>query len=321
MRTTLGFLLCLCFVAAAVPTKANYTSPVEEEIILILDPGHGGRDPGNLNETAGMLTESQLNLIISKQIGEYVEQYMQNVKVIYTRTDDSYVSLSKRVAIANDANAHFFISIHCNAVAGSSRVYGTETHIHDNTAKVSRALGLMIEKEFKTRAKRHSRGVKNKDDRQMNLQVLWQTKMPTLLVECGFMSNKEEEAFLNSEKGQGLIASAIFRAFRDYVNEQYPHTVKAPEEVAETAPVPTTNETIYRVQIMASTEPVALDIPQFKALGVPVEEIVATDDRAFKYRYFVGGDADKKVVRKMMKEIRRNGFKDAFIVAFPPSPS
>lgn len=312
-----SLLLCMLIVGTSATVYAQKT-----EVLVVIDPGHGGVDPGNLKGTEGMKDEEHLNLEIAEKLGRYIEENTANIKVVYTRTSDTTISLNDRVKLANGLKADYFISVHCNSYPNKG-VYGTETHIDNNNASTSRKLALMIEKEFKTRAKRRSRGVKNKDDRHHNLQVLWQTDMPGVLVECGYISNVEEEKYLNSDSGQEIIASAIYRAFRDHVNKRYPFTIK-PKEVAPADSTSTTepvlavseNETLYLVQIMASTTPISLEQAQFKDLEMQVQEIIADDGRAYKYRYFVGRETEKKEARRIAKEVKKKGFKDAFIVTF-----
>ena len=100
-----------------------------QQVTLVIDPGHGGHDPGHESTVSGHLQEKELNLKIAKLFGGYIEKYLQNVKVIYTRTDDSFPSLDRRVEIANNNQADYFISIHCNG-NDRSGVRGTESHVH-----------------------------------------------------------------------------------------------------------------------------------------------------------------------------------------------
>ena len=296
-----------------------------DQVVVVIDAGHGGNDPGNLHYGEGKLDEEHLNLAIALKVGNYIEQNTSNIKVIYTRTTDVSVSLNERVRIANDNGADYFMSIHCNSSTNHG-VYGTESHIHNQNTRTSRQWATLIEKDFKERSKRHSRGVKTKDDRTHNLQLLWQTKMPGVLIECGFMSNLDEEAFLNSDRGQNLLASSIFRAFRDMVNKRYPHTVYVPEPVADSTATPAANEStpvatqeVYRVQILASPTPVSKDAIEFKRLkDYTVDEVEATDGRSFKYRYFVGRFETKREARQLQKTVRDLGISDAFVVSFTP---
>jgi N-acetylmuramoyl-L-alanine amidase len=92
---------------------------------VVIDPGHGGRDPGAIGKRS---SEKDIVLKVALQTGAYINQYLPDVKVIYTRTKDEFVELHRRAAIANENNADVFISIHCNAVK-SSAVHGAETFV------------------------------------------------------------------------------------------------------------------------------------------------------------------------------------------------
>ena len=99
---------------------------------VIIDPGHGGKDPG----TQGKFTkEKDLVLDVSLKVGGYIEEYLPDVKVIYTRTTDNFITLKGRPKIANDNNGDVFISIHANALPADvsaerkNAIYGTETYV------------------------------------------------------------------------------------------------------------------------------------------------------------------------------------------------
>lgn len=283
-----------------------------KKMLVVIDAGHGGNDPGNLHQTAELLDEKDLNLTMALKLGGYIEQFLgHRIEVVYTRTTDVYVSLEDRVKLANELGAAYFISIHCNA-SDNPTVSGTETHVHLLESKTSNELAHMIQDQFKNRAARNSRGVKFKNDRLGNLLVLKESNMPAVLVETGFMTNQEEEAYLNSEKGQDLLMSAVFRAFRDFVQKKHGIEMQAPnqEEVA-------VNEPVWKIQVMASTGPVALDNPDFIGIGAPVEEIILQNpNSAFNYKYYVGAYPDKKEAKEMLKSIKEGIFKDAFLVKF-----
>ncbi|NVJ85329.1 MAG: N-acetylmuramoyl-L-alanine amidase [Algoriphagus sp.] len=224
---------------------------------IVLDAGHGGKDPGNLGSRS---REKDINLAVTLLVGKYINQYMPDVEVIYTRKDDSFPSLKDRPRIANNNKADLFVSIHSNSAASRS-AFGTETfimgmkHFESNFDIIKRENSVMlledgyqekyegfdpsspesyimfnlmsqaffensltladqIEKQFKDRVGRKSRGVK-----QGPFYVLWTPSMPSVLVELGFLSNSSEEQFLMSKQGQEYMASAIFRSIRDYKNE------------------------------------------------------------------------------------------------------
>jgi N-acetylmuramoyl-L-alanine amidase len=221
--------------------------------VIVIDPGHGGKDSGTLGFSR--TKEKDIALKVALKLGEYIEKNMPEVKVIYTRKDDRFIELEDRGHFANKVEGDLFISIHCNAAKNRS-AYGTEVfflgqHKSEDALDVmllensvvryeenegesqsqgltpeqlliyelsnsgymadSQLLAEMLDEQFKKRVNRKSRGVK-----QAGFMVLYYASMPSILVELGFISNKNEEKFLKSEYGQSLMASAIFRAVRDY---------------------------------------------------------------------------------------------------------
>ena len=267
-----------------------------KEVVVCIDPGHGGKDPGRLAGSKRYKDEKHIVLSIAKKLGKYIDNRIEGVSVIYTRTDDSFVSLEERVELANKKKADFFLSIHCNS-NGSPRIYGTQSHIHSHDFKASRALALRVEKEFRTRGGRHSRGIRSARERNQNLYVVQYTEMPAVLIETGFLSNLKEERYLNSDWGQDLIASAIFRAFRAYLNKTQPVGDRS---------------IVYKVQLAASTKSISVNTRKFDELGLLVVEHESSG--TFKYKYMVGREYDMVGAKRLLKEVKKAGFKDAFIV-------
>jgi N-acetylmuramoyl-L-alanine amidase len=284
-------------------------------ITILIDPGHGGKDPGHLPTEDGIAQEKEIALLISNKIGYYLTNNISNVNVVYTRTDDTYPSLDERVDMANNQKVDYMLSIHING-SENSAIHGTETHIHNFDSKKSYQWALMIESQFKNRAGRKSRGVKTGDDIGHSLQVLKYTEMPTVLVECGFITNKNEATFLNSDYGQEIIASAIFRATREMLQKNHPDIDFTPLENKPVV-INESNEPFYKIQIMSSIDTVSLATPQFKKLNYPVERVLVESASLYKYKYYIGPYADKQEAKKVQKDVQANGFGDAFIVAFP----
>lgn len=279
----------------------------QSQVVVMIDAGHGGKDVGHETSISGHQDEKHLNLKIAKFLGEYIEKYLSNVKVMYTRTDDSSVSLDARVDKANNAKVDYFLSIHCNGNANKN-VRGTESHVHSMTATKSVKLARMIEKQFSSRAGRRSRGVKDKNDLQHSLQVLKFTEMTSVLVECGFITNTSEANYLNSTYGQEIIASAIFRAFREFIIEQHPNiSFKKTSSSAST----TDANARYAIQIASSKEWIDDEDPRWKSLDV--KRIKLNTTSAYKYIYVVGNYATKSEANAKLVGIREKGFKDAFV--------
>jgi N-acetylmuramoyl-L-alanine amidase len=218
---------------------------------IVIDAGHGGHDPGSMNRRLG-LKEKDIALEVAIRVGDYIKEHIPDMEVIYTREDDTFVPLDKRGLIATRAKADLFVSIHLNAVQ-NPRVYGAEVfflgmhrsesaleimkrensvvNLEENGGQqhlseeelliyelanagniaVSERVAAMVEHQFRNRAQRHSRGIK-----QAGFMILWHASTPAILVELGFLSNPNEARYMNSEYGQTIMASAIFRAIRDF---------------------------------------------------------------------------------------------------------
>jgi N-acetylmuramoyl-L-alanine amidase len=188
-----------------------------------------------------------------------------------------------------------------------------------------------MEKEFSSKAGRNSRGVKDSDDRQHSLQVLKYTNMTSLLLECGFMTNLKEARYLNTIEGQEVIASAIFRGLRTFIQKENPtiNFIKATTPAKPIAknnttppknaaiPSTTSSKTVdgtFAIQIMSSKEPIETDAPAFKKIDEKVIRQKVTSTSEFKFRYLVGSFESREAGATILKKIQTNGFKDAIII-------
>lgn len=287
-----------------------------QTITVMIDPGHGGSDPGHEAISSGQMDEKDLNLLIAKKFGNYLSTRLSHVKVIYTRTDDSFVSLDSRVEMANSKGVDYFISVHCNG-SDNTNIHGTESHVHNHGASKSVKLAKVFEKEFSSRAGRKSRGVKTTEDREHSLQVLKFTEMTSVLVECGFVTNSTEAAYLNTDSGQDVLASALFRGMRTYLQEQHPTIAFTETGTTNTATTAESTETSgnssYTVQIMSSKEPIDTGSESFKKLEKPVvREKIA--ESGYKYRYITGTFTSKEAAATYRDEVRKQGFPDAIVI-------
>lgn len=320
----------ICFIAISFSSYSQV-----KKITVVIDAGHGGNDHGFIAEDESLLPEKSLNFLIANKVGGYIQQYLTNIEIVYTRTDDTYISLDDRVFKANSITADLFVSIHCNA-NDYQIVHGTESHVHTMDSKKSVELAHIMEKEFSSKAGRHSRGVKDSDDRQHSLQVLKYTNMTSVLIECGFMTNAKEAKYLNTTEGQDVIASAIFRGIRTYVQKENPNTnfikstttVKPIAKYNSTTPATstktsgnTTNTTTaktvdatYAIQILSTKEPIETDAPAFKKIDEKVIRQKVNTTSEFKYRYLVGSFDTREAGATTLKKIQTNGFKDAMII-------
>jgi N-acetylmuramoyl-L-alanine amidase len=330
-------------------------SPYIKGWVIVIDPGHGGRDPGAIGSFS---REKDINLAIALKTGEYIKQNIKNVTVIYTRKDDSTVDLRDRPKIANKANADLFISIHTNW-ADSKKVTGAETYIMGTakdranlevamkenavmlqeedystkyegfnptssesyimfslTQKVfqeqSTMLASKVQTEFRERVNRNDRDVK-----QAGFWVLYNTKMPSILIETGFITNLSEERFLNSKEGQTFLASSIFRACRDYLNEidnksgvlsgKKNDTLQFSDTLPDT--VLSGGEVTFMVQVTSSVSRTEIKPENFKGL-TKITELNAQD----RFKYAAGSFANYSDAVNYRKKIEAF-YPDAFVIA------
>lgn len=123
--------IILVFLALAAIFIAASTKPVKDPnktFTLVLDAGHGGKDPGNLGTGNHKKTEKDISLDVVLELGKFIEEAYPDVEVVYTRSSDIFPTLKERVDIANKAKADLFISVHCNA-NDNKEAYGAETFV------------------------------------------------------------------------------------------------------------------------------------------------------------------------------------------------
>lgn len=230
------------------------TNAQKKEFVLVLDAGHGGRDPGAVGKIS---KEKDITLAVARKVGDLVEKNMRNVKIVYTRKTDVFIPLEQRASIANDNHADMFISIHVNA-AKSKAAYGAETYtlgLAKTKANLDVAMTensvILLEDDYQTRYRGFDPnsvdsyimfefmmdkyldnsisfatyiqnqfvGAAKRYDRgvrQAGFWVLHRSACPSVLVELGFISNYNEELYLASTGGQREMAQAIYHAFEKY---------------------------------------------------------------------------------------------------------
>jgi N-acetylmuramoyl-L-alanine amidase len=229
-----------------VKTKWNFD-------VIVIDAGHGGKDPGAIGITG--VKEKDINLAIALKLGALIKKNLPEVKVIYTRSTDQFVELYRRGKIANENNGKLFISIHCNSSAQKpSNRRGFEVYLlrpgrtkeaiaiaefensviqyendpnkyqkltdenfilvsmaHSQYMRYSEKFSDILNTQWKKSVSNPSYGIK-----QAGFFVLVGASMPSVLIETGFLSNYEDEAFLNSKKGQEQISKAILESVINY---------------------------------------------------------------------------------------------------------
>ncbi|WP_026342464.1 N-acetylmuramoyl-L-alanine amidase family protein [Paenibacillus fonticola] len=173
--------------------------------LVIVDPGHGGSDPGTTSITN--VKEKDFNLAVGLRVDALLKDD-PDILIVLTRSDDTYPTRDQRVKLANDLQADIFISIHANSVDNSPTANGTETLY---TRDSSIPLADVIHKHLLEAV-----GLKDRNVRQRNLQVTRETTMPAVLLEAGFLSNAHDDAVLKDPVVQDKIAAGIVAAIREY---------------------------------------------------------------------------------------------------------
>lgn len=179
------------------------------ERVVIIDPGHGGFDPGAVGPSG--LTEKEVALDISLKLYDFISDRVDDV--VLTRTEDKFISLRERVRMANQKEEGVFVSIHANASTRSNSE-GTETFIAPNSGTPSLILARDIHKELVAGIGLTNRGIKRD-----NFYVIRNTEMPAVLVEVAFLSNPHEESLLSTDRFRQDAAEAIGRGIIKYFEE------------------------------------------------------------------------------------------------------
>ena len=222
---------------------------------VVIDAGHGGKDPGNLGTRRYKKTEKDVSLAVALLVEKYILERHPNIKVVMTRRDDSYPTLHERTVIANRAQGDVFISIHCDAAENRS-AYGSSTYVmgkdHDDENRVAmRENSVILQEENQDvyegfdptkpesyimltmfqyafiqqsvelaqqvqNSFRDDVGRKDRGVKQQPLYVTSRSAMPAILIELGFLTNSAEEDYLITDQGQDEMARSIARSFGQY---------------------------------------------------------------------------------------------------------
>ncbi len=196
---------------------------LDKKYTILIDPGHGGKDPGNLGTPIGKgdakskIYEKDLNLQIGKKVASILSR-QNDVQVILTRTEDKFVSLEDRVIMSNNQEQKIdaFISIHMNAESGGNTANGVETYYKTETTPEGKSFQLAnsVQKTIGSYVKMKDRGV-----RQEILQVLRDNDVTAILVECGFITNDKEEQKLLDEQYQNQLSEGIAQGVLTFLDE------------------------------------------------------------------------------------------------------
>ncbi len=335
---------------------------------LVLDAGHGGKDPGAVGRFS---QEKDLNLKLALKVGEQINARYPDVQVVYTRSSDVFVPLQTRADIANKNNADLFFSIHTNS-AESRTASGVETFIL-GTEKMEKNLDVAMREnavmkleadykttymgfdpnsidsyimfelmqnsymdqslQFATQVQQRFVDHLNRDDRGVRQAAFWvllKTACPSVLFEMGFISNPDEERFLNQDASIAQMANAIVNAFGAYTHKQAVRketlaidttatvkvdtTAKSKADTIAVVKVDTTananvKATYYAIQICASKVPLAANDERLKG------QVCDTIHAGEWIKYYTATDTDRAKVAEALPKLREL-FPDCWIIKF-----
>lgn len=347
--TRLFFVLFIF--SLAIPHAFAQKKSSNKPFTVVIDPGHGGVDPGALGRRT---KEKDVNMSVSKMLASMIKEEHPEVKVIFTRTTDVKIPLVERADIANRANADLFISIHSNA-AKSKTANGCETFTLGAGSSVEAKAAAMYENEVILSEDNFEEIYKGFDPRSsesyiifelirnhdMELSaeiaqmvqsgmvknsklfnrgvssagflVLHRTVMPSILVELGFITNTNDENVISSKEGQKKLAKGIFEGFSKY----YEIYGKNKDKKTTTAK-----------EVKKEEEPkVVADKPVFKVQILASSSKLEKNDRRLQglnaeyyqengmYKYTYGKSNSYDEILRVKKNLSTK-FKEAFIVAF-----
>lgn len=375
IKFILPFLLSFFFAGFAAGIKIDRTDYKINKVVI--DAGHGGQDPGAVGlkskekdvvlavalKVGAYITENFPDVEVIYTRKEDVFVPLHERAAIGTRNKaDLFISIhanaNKKKEIfgaetyvmglhANERNLE--VAQKENAVIVLENDYNTKYEGYDPNSSESFIIfslmqnayldqslqfAALTQDEFRERAKRYDRGVK-----QAGFLVLWKSAMPSVLIELGYISNPNEEAYLTSTEGQDYLASSIFRAFKAYkikrenkiITSPYSDTIAKKQvetepktiEIQSTESNPTnekqntnTDSVIFRLQIGTSSKPLANKKTHFKNLSqIDADKSLEEIQVGNLYKYYIGASTNYKQLVELNRKAKTY-FPDAFIVAW-----
>ncbi|TVX92000.1 N-acetylmuramoyl-L-alanine amidase family protein [Paenibacillus agilis] len=191
------------------PPVTTPPTTIDGKKIVVIDAGHGAKDSGTVGASGKY--EKDFVLALALKVEQLLLQE-ENIQVIMTRTDDTYIQRSERIEMANRVNAAAFVSIHANSAAPKRTVGGTETYFHHKSHQ-----------QFADIMHRHILGATKFNDRKVknnSYEVLTKAKVPAVLLEIGFLSNPQEEQQMLTEEFQHRVAASIVNGIKESIGVQ-----------------------------------------------------------------------------------------------------
>lgn len=345
-RIKLGFLVVLVsfFLGSGFSQSTKFET-------VVIDAGHGGHDHGCSGKGS---KEKTIALSIALKLGKLIETKDKDVKVVYTRKTDKFVTLDNRAKIANSKKADLFICVHANANKKSSP-YGTETYVlglhkTDEQEEIAARENAVIELEENSQSKYQKItperliartmqlsaylnqsigfaseiqkefkkiGRKDRGVKQAGFVVLYKTTMPSVLIETGFLTNSKENTFLKKSVNQQKMAQAIYNAFSTYKAKRDKIYYEIAKDKKERKPAnPTVTSTKSSRVVFKIQLASSTNKIEPKSYNFKGLKNVEIKKDGRYYRYYYGATPSYSQIKRSLKTAKSKGYKDAFVMGF-----
>jgi N-acetylmuramoyl-L-alanine amidase len=332
--------------------KNNTTKP----FVVVLDAGHGGKDPGNRGNG---FYEKDIVLDVTLQVGKILEKY-DDIKVVYTRKTDVFIDLYKRGPIANEVDADIFVSIHCDSHNSQAYGIGTfvmgvdksgknletakkenevifleenyqETYAGFDPSSPESLIGLtLMQEEYLDQSIMLASLIQNnivnklnRKDRSVRSAAFWvlhSSYMPSVLVELGFLTNKSEGPYVNSKKGRKELANEIANGILSYKKNISLATDSSKNPVITEEEIDKAIETAEKKEYKDVKFRVQLAASGKKLDTKPSNfkglKDVDREKEDGLYKYYYGATPDYNKIRLMKTFAQEKGYTSCYVVAF-----
>jgi len=357
MQMKSKFIFQLFLIAIVVLSTTSFSNVYsQKQFVVVLDAGHGGKDPGNRGNG---YKEASIALSIVLKVGEALEKN-PNIKVIYTRKKNVFVELRERAAIANRADADLFVSVHCDAFTNNAYGSGTfvlglhkskanfeiakkeneviflednyeETYAGFDPSAPESLIGMtLMQEEYLDQSillatlvqNNFTNTLKRKDRsvKQAGFWVLHNTYMPSVLIETGFLTNKKEGAYLNSKKGQNEMAKEISKAILSYRSSLSLATDNSKNPIIEedeiVEAIENVEENIYEGVIFKVQLAASSKDLELKPYNFKGLKELSSNKENGLFKYYYGDTSDYNKIQLMKTFAREKGYSTCYIVAF-----
>lgn len=346
-------LLVLCLVVLT--PLASEARDSKGRFVVVLDPGHGGKDSGAIGKRS---KEKDIVLDVARKAGETIKALNPNIVVYYTRDNDTFIGLQQRARFANRKKADLFVSVHANSHKTSAphgaETYVLGLHRTQDNLDVAMKenSAILYEQDYSVTYKdfdpnvsesyiifnfiqnKHieqsisladliqgsivKTGLYNRGVRQAGFLVLREVAMPSVLVELGFISNRQNEDYMTSTQGSRQLANHIAKAVVSYEERLSGRNSKkasatdtqedTPQVVENNTPT-NTGDIYYRIQVMADKR--LLNPSHFKQYS----DVVRNYQEGNYYKYTFYNTTDLNEAKRLQRKLRKK-YTDCFIVGF-----